>query len=334
MIHHRNITRVTDVYANVDPEYDIGGVMAAIEARLNDPQRRRLAETPVPLPVDPWRGKRIADLPLDALRQLAETPVEQWPGFEDPREQPRYRQFAARLHEYLRKPIVLRPVFDPRSAVARYPAWFRNLLDRTGLNRPTRFAVGGPDFKGFTVEIQGEVRAMRESFIDFTLGLALATVLVFLVMVGQFRSLIDPLIVMVTVPMGFIGVAAALYLTGTRLNIQSFMGVIMMIGIVVEYTIVLLDFAEQRLREGATVQQAITDAAIVRFRPILMTSLTTILALLPMAIGLAGAEADVPLARTIVGAVVAATILPKFVVPALYVLLKRPARATASEPGW
>ena len=147
--------------------------------------------------------------------------------------------------------------------------------------------------------------------------------LVYLVIVGQFRSFVDPLIVMVTVPMGFIGVALILKATGTRLNIQSFMGIIMMIGIVVEYTIVLLDFANGRLEQGASVEQAIVDAALVRFRPILMTSMTTILALLPMAIGFAGGEADVPLARTIVGGVMAATLLPSFVVPSLYVLVKR-----------
>ena len=117
---------------------------------------------------------------------------------------------------------------------------------------------------------------------------------------------------MATVPLGFIGVAVILKLTGTRLNIQSFMGIIMMIGIVVEYTIVLLDFANLRLREGADVKDAIVDAALIRSRPILMTSLTTVLALLPMAIGFAGGEADEPLARTIVGGVIAATLLPAF----------------------
>jgi len=217
----------------------------------------------------------------------------------------------------------LRPVRDSRAASSRYPQWFQRVLSAIGLNRPTRFQITGGDYAGMTIELHGEIRSMRDSFVDFAVGLLLATVLVYLVMVGQFRSFVDPMIVMVTVPMGFIGVALILKATGTRLNIQSFMGIIMMIGIVVEYTIVLLDFANGRLQEGADVQQAIVDAALVRFRPILMTSLTTILALLPMAIGFAGGEADVPLARTIVGGVIAATLLPKFVVPCLYVLVKR-----------
>jgi len=268
-ISQRNITRVTDIYANVKPSYDLGSVVAGVERKL-----------------------------------------------------------AAKDN-----PLKLVAVKDSRSAVARYPVWFQNLLTTIGLSRPTKYSVSG--YRGFTLNVQGEIRSMRDSFVDFALGLVLATILVYLVMTGQFGSFVDPLIVMMTVPLGFIGVAAILWLTGTRLNIQSFMGIIMMIGIVVEYTIVLLDFANHRLSEGAGVQQAIVDAAIVRFRPILMTSLTTILALVPMAIGFAGGEADVPLARTIVGGVIAATLLPKFVVPCLYVLIKRPPKTvTNPEPGW
>ena len=263
VINHRNITRVTDVFANVEPEYDLGSVVAEIEELLT-------------------------------------------------------------AHPELK----LRATRDSRAAASRYPQWLQGLLSAIGLNRPTRFEITGSDYAGMTVEVHGEIRSMRDSFVDFTLGLVLASVLVYLVMVGQFRSFLDPMIVMVTVPMGFIGVAVILKLTGTRLNIQSFMGIIMMIGIVVEYTIVLLDFANGRLREGAGVRQAIVDAALIRSRPILMTSLTTILALLPMAIGFAGGEADVPLARTIVGGVIAATLLPAFVVPCLYVLVKRPKDTT------
>eukprot|EP00913_Durusdinium_trenchii_P028414 g26642.t1 len=250
VVNHRNIVRVTDVFANVKPGYDLGSVVAEIERRL-----------------------------------------------------------SAEGH-----PLQLKPIKDSRSAAARYPEWFQNGLAAVGLNTPTKYTLGNAKYKGFTLQMQGEIRSMRDSFVDFALGLVLATILVYLVMVAQFRSWLDPFIVLVTVPMGFIGVALTLWLTGTRLNIQSFMGIIMMIGIVVEYTIVLLDFSNHRLEEGADVTEAIVDAAIVRFRPILMTSVTTILALLPLAIGFAGGEADVPLARTIVGAVIAATLLPKFVV--------------------
>ena len=271
VINHRNIVRVTDVFANVATGYDLGTVVSNIERALRSPD--------------------------SALK--------------------------------------LQPARDTRSAADRYPQWLQNTLRWMGLNEPMRYTIEGKQYAGFMVELQGEIRSMRDSFVDFALGLVLAAILVYLVMVGQFRSFLDPFIVLVTVPLGFIGVALVFYFTDTRLNIQSFMGIIMMIGIVVEYTIVLLDFANHRLSEGADVQQAIVDAAIVRFRPILMTSVTTILALLPMAIGFAGGEADVPLARTIVGAVIAATLLPKFVVPCLYVMVKRPPDTdVAPEPGW
>ena len=271
VINHRNIVRVTDIFANVKTGYDLGTVVSNIERALRSPDSK----------------------------------------------------------------LQLQPVADSRSAAARYPAWLQNTLRSLGLNEPMRYKIEGKQYAGFNVELQGEIRSMRDSFVDFALGLVLAAILVYLVMVGQFRSFLDPFIVLVSVPLGFIGVALVFFFTDTRLNIQSFMGIIMMIGIVVEYTIVLLDFANHRLAEGADVQQAIVDAAIVRFRPILMTSVTTILALLPMAIGFAGGEADVPLARTIVGAVIAATLLPKFVVPCLYVLVKRrPNTDVATEPGW
>ena len=269
VINHRNITRVTDIFANVEPGYDLGSVVAAIEAELIKPG----------------------------------------------------------------SPLKLSPMVDSRSAAARYPLWFQSVLSDVGLNQPTKYNI--VDYSGFNLELHGEIRSMRDSFVDFSLGLVLATLLVYLVMVAQFRSFLDPVIVMVAVPLGFIGVALILWLTGTRLSIQSFMGIIMMIGIVVEYTIVLMDFANHRLAEGASVREAIVDAAVVRFRPILMTSLTTILALTPMAIGFAGSEADVPLARTIVGGVIAATVLPYFVVPCLYVIIKRPPKpAEELELGW
>ncbi len=179
------------------------------------------------------------------------------------------------------------------------------------------------NYSGLSLRSQGEVKEMRKSFSQFTAGFAIAAVLVYLVMVAQFRSLLDPLVILFTVPLGFIGVVAALMLTGSNLSIMSFMGIIMMVGIVVEYSIVLVDFANHRLAEGLSVKEAIVDAAKIRARPILMTSLTTWLALLPMAIGGFGGDANAPLARAIIGGVIAATLLSMLVVPCLYVLFKR-----------
>ncbi len=131
--------------------------------------------------------------------------------------------------------------------------------------------------------MMGEVHSMRATITQFTGGLVIAAVLVYLVMVAQFRSFLDPFIVLLTVPLGFIGVVAMLAVTGTHLSIMAFMGIIMMVGIVVEYSIVLVDFANRLVDEGKSPRIAILEAARVRLRPILMTSLTTWLALLPMA---------------------------------------------------
>jgi multidrug efflux pump subunit AcrB len=191
------------------------------------------------------------------------------------------------------------------------------------------FKVEGGAFKGkgYTIQLAGEVRSMRESARQFVAGLVIAAILVYLAMVAQFRSFLDPFVILLTVPLGCIGVAPMLFLTQTPLSIQVFMGIIMMVGIVVEYSIILIDFANSRVAAGTPVREAIIEAAQVRLRPILMTSITTWLALVPMAIGFGGGEANVPLARTIIGGVLAATALALLVVPCLYVMFKRPRAA-------
>lgn len=192
-------------------------------------------------------------------------------------------------------------------------------------DRGAYFEVTAAEYagKGYTYSMSGEVQTMRDSFRQFLFGSVIAIILVYLVMVAQFRSFSTPFVILLTVPLGLIGVGLLLFLTGTTLNIQSLMGIIMMIGIVVEYSIVLIDFAEQRVRDGATVQQAVVEAAQVRIRPILMTSLTTMLAILPMALGYGGGDATVPLARAILGGVLSAMGLSVFVVPCLYCIFKR-----------
>lgn len=191
--------------------------------------------------------------------------------------------------------------------------------------RGGRFAVGGPQFagKGYSYQTTGEVQTMRDTFKQFGFGLGIAVILIYLVMVAQFRSFTDPFIILFTVPLGFIGVGLLLYLTGTAVNIESFMGMIMVVGITVEYSVILVDFANRRVAEGVDVSDAIVDAARVRVRPILMTSLTTVLAMVPMAFGFGGGEATAPLAIAIIGGVLSAAILGLFVVPCVYVILKR-----------
>ena len=241
-VSHRNITRVMDVYTNVERGYDVGSVMTNIENRI------------------------LANDQLGASMGSDE--------------------------------------------------------------RGELYALA--NYKGHGLRSQGEVKEMRSAFAQFSTGLVIAAVLVYLVMVADFKSFVDPMIILLTVPMGVIGAVAVLMLTGTNLSIMSYMGLIMMVGIVVEYSIVLVSFANQRVDEGLSVRDAIVNAAVVRSRPILMTSLTTWLALLPMAIGAGGGDANAPLARTIIGGVIAATVLTLLVVPCLYTIFKRtPAEATS-----
>jgi len=237
VINHRNITRVTDVYANVLQGYDVGSVVTQIEELLEQDSR------------------------LEAVADV-----------------------------------------DDRGR-------FYKLMN--------------PDWVGMSFRMMGEVRTMRDSFRQFSGGLLIAAILIYLVMVAVFNSFVDPLIILLTVPLGFIGVVVMLTATGTHLSIMAFMGIIMTVGIVVEYSIVLVDFANRRLNEGLSVREAIIDATRVRMRPILMTSMTTWLALLPMAIGFGGGEANAPLARAIIGGVLGATLLSLVVVPCLYLMLKR-----------
>lgn len=180
--------------------------------------------------------------------------------------------------------------------------------------------------EGYFISMRGEVQSMQESFQNLSFGLVMAVALVYLVMVIQFRSFMDPLIVMFAVPLGIVGVLWMLFLTGTHFNIQSLMGTIMMVGIVVAFSILLVDFANRLRAEGRSVEEAILEAAQIRLRPILMTSLAAILALIPMAIA---GGANIPLARAVIGGVGASALLTLLVVPLLYRLLKRTAQLSA-----
>jgi multidrug efflux pump subunit AcrB len=152
----------------------------------------------------------------------------------------------------------------------------------------------------------------------------MAAILVYLLMVALFRSYLGPFIIMFAVPLGLIGVLLMLYITKTTLNVQSSMGVIFMVGIVVSNSVLLVDFANKQRKLGATVREAITTAASIRFRPIMMTFLATFLDLVPMAIGLGrGSEANVPLARAVVGGLLTSTFLTLIVVPIMYTLFNR-----------
>ncbi len=174
---------------------------------------------------------------------------------------------------------------------------------------------------GYTVRMRGEVASMTESFRSLGFGMVLAGVLIYLIMVAQFRSFLDPFIIMFAVPLGIIGVLVILAATGTTLNIQSFMGVIFMIGIAVSNSILLVEFANRlRHEQGLSSLEAAIEAGSVRLRPIVMTSLAAVVGLIPLA--LHAGDATMPLARAVIGGLTASTMLTIFVVPCLYVIFK------------
>ncbi|MFZ1037983.1 MAG: efflux RND transporter permease subunit [Smithella sp.] len=177
--------------------------------------------------------------------------------------------------------------------------------------------------EGLTVTLRGSVQGMRSSFSSFATGLCLAVVLLYLILVAQFRSFIDPFIILVAVPPGLTGVIFTLLLSGTTLNVMSLMGVVMLVGIAVSNSILIVEFTRHlREEEGMNVQEAVAVACRVRLRPVLMTSLATIIGLLPMALKLgAGSEAYAPLARAILGGLGVSVVLTVFLVPAAYLLV-------------
>jgi multidrug efflux pump subunit AcrB len=176
--------------------------------------------------------------------------------------------------------------------------------------------------KDVTIDIKGEVANMRAAFNNFALALPLAVLLIYLVMVGLFRSMVDPLIILVAVPLGWIGTVLMLHFTNTSVNVESMIGTLMMMGIVVSNSILLVDFANRMVRAGASAEVAVLEAGRRRIRPILMTALATILGLLPLALGFGeGNETMVPLARAVVGGLAVSTVMTLIVVPVMHALV-------------
>ncbi len=174
------------------------------------------------------------------------------------------------------------------------------------------------------INIRGLVTTMNSSFRSFGFGLLLAVLLVYLVLVAQFASFLDPFLIVLAVPTGLVGVMLTLAFTDTTLNIQSLMGIVMLTGMVVSNSILIVDFANRLRSEGRSVRDAVAHSCRIRLRPILMTSLATVVGLLPMALKLeAGSEAYAPLARVIIGGLVVSVVLTIFVVPAAYLLTYR-----------
>jgi len=173
--------------------------------------------------------------------------------------------------------------------------------------------------EGVRVALRGSVQGMRSSFKSFGIGLLLSVALVYLILVAQFKSFLDPFIILFAIPPGLSGVLLILLLTGTTLNIMSLMGLVMMVGIVVSNSILIVDFARSLWQQGTPLKEAVAVASRIRLRPVLMTSLATVIGLVPMALKLGtGSEAYAPLARAIIGGLLVSVVVTVYLVPAGY----------------
>ena len=178
--------------------------------------------------------------------------------------------------------------------------------------------------EGVSALVSGQSEEMEESFKSMQFALILAIFLVYLVMASQFESLIHPFVILFTIPLALVGAVLALFVTGSTINIVALIGVIMLAGIVVNNAIVLVDLINQLRAQGTERIEAIMEAGSARLRPILMTSLTTALGLLPMAMGFGeGSEVRTPMAITVIGGLVVSTLLTLVVIPVVYSLMDR-----------
>ena len=188
------------------------------------------------------------------------------------------------------------------------------------------------------VNLRGMVQGMEASFKSFALGFVISFLLLFLILTAQFKSFIDPFLIMLAIPMGFVGVLIILPLTHSTLNVMSLMGVLMLVGIADSNSILIVDFAHNLEKQGLSAEDAVITACRVRLRPILMTSLATIIGMIPMALKLGtGAEQYTPMARAIIGGLTSSVLLTIFIVPAAYLLVygrgnQQTAEAVPGEP--
>jgi multidrug efflux pump subunit AcrB len=183
-------------------------------------------------------------------------------------------------------------------------------------------AAGEPP-KGATLEVRGQLTPMRELFQGLSTGLVLAVIVIFLLLSANFQSLGLALVTVSSVPAVIAGVCLMLLVSGTTLNIQSFIGAIMAVGVAMANGILLVTFAEQRRRDGANAVQAAVEGAVSRARPILMTSLAMMAGMLPLAVALGeGSEQGAPLGRAVIGGLLAATMATLFILPLVFALVR------------
>jgi multidrug efflux pump subunit AcrB len=211
--------------------------------------------------------------------------------------------------------------YQIRRVIDIYVATKTEALEKVGKNINTLIANTKTD-KNTLLSVRGAAVSMNESFRDFGLGLLISIALVYLILMAQFTSFIDPFIILMAIPPGLAGVVMILLFTGSTLNIMSLMGVIMMTGIVVSNSILIVEFSGILHEQGLPLLEATVQACKVRLRPILMTSMATLLGMIPMALGFeAGSEQYAPLARAIIGGLGVSVVVTVFLVPAVYLVI-------------
>jgi multidrug efflux pump subunit AcrB len=222
----------------------------------------------------------------------------------------------------------IRPVFDVQA-----DAQGRDLGGIASDMRKVIAADTPQAASGVHIELAGQIQTMGESFRGLFGGMGLAVVLVFLLMVINFQSWIDPLIVLMAVPFALAGVLWMLYLSGTHLSVPALMGTLMCIGLTTANSILVVTFANQRMDEGDDPLTAAIAAGYTRLRPVLMTAGAMVLGMIPMALGVGeGGEQNAPLARAVIGGLLFATFATLVFVPAMYRLLRRKPQAVLEEP--
>jgi multidrug efflux pump subunit AcrB len=211
--------------------------------------------------------------------------------------------------------------YQIRRVIDIYVATKTEALEKVGADINKLLAQTRHD-KNTVLNVRGAVVNMNQAFKEFGLGLVIAVALVYLILMAQFKSFIDPFIILMAIPPGLAGVVMILLVTGSTLNIMSLMGVIMMTGIVVSNSILIVEFATLLHEQGRPLLEAVVQSCKIRLRPILMTSLATLLGMIPMALGLeAGSEQYAPLARAVIGGLGISVVVTVFLVPAVYLVI-------------
>jgi len=295
----RDVTELlqTAVAGSKAGEYRTGGDSYRILVQLKDAEKRSLNEI-LDLTLTTASGEKVA------LRNLVNAEASRGPILIDRKDQQRLVTVSANV------------AGRDQGSVARD---IQALLDAI------------PRSVGYDLAVAGTFEEQQKSFRELIVSLVLALVLVYMVLACQYESLRDPLVVMFSVPLAAIGVLVTLFITGTTLNVQSYIGCIMLGGIVVNNAILLVDQAGRLLRDGMAVRDALVEAGRRRLRPILITTLTTILGLMPLALGIGeGADAQAPLARAVVGGLTASTLITLVLIPTVYSFFHRAPTKDAS----